>query len=357
MSKPYITALIDTYNQGRFIEEAIASVLAQDFPQAALEIIVVDDGSTDDTAARVKRFGDRVRYIHKKNGGQASAFNAGFAAARGEIIALLDGDDLWLPGKIRRVAETFEDNPEAVMVYHPFEYWNAPRDLVSKDEGFRAISGKVVEDAAKLLQFGSLSTSGLAFRRGPLQKLLPVPETLTILADGYLGYLAIFLGPVAGLGEYLTRYRIHGGNLCSFENSTGPQLKRRAQCSADVAAAIPAWLIQNGHAVKDPKIAAYIRRHELVAERVGFTASAPGRLEFARHLRSWNRVYGAIWSPAYRLFRSTVAGLGFVLGYRGFQRAEQLYRRAHLAALRQKFFSAHDSRIVWTGAVPQSQLK
>jgi len=70
-----ITVLIDTYNYGRYIEEAIESVLAQDFPAEEMEILVVDDGSTDDTRARVGKYADRVKYIYKKNGGQASAFN------------------------------------------------------------------------------------------------------------------------------------------------------------------------------------------------------------------------------------------------------------------------------------------
>src|ERR1700687_5273333 len=86
-SRPYVTALIDTYNQGSFIEEAIDSVLAQDFPADQMEILVVDDGSADDTRERMKKYSDRVRYIYKENGGQASALNRGFAESQGEIVA------------------------------------------------------------------------------------------------------------------------------------------------------------------------------------------------------------------------------------------------------------------------------
>src|SRR5882757_4359162 len=114
--KPLVTALIDTYNYGRFVEEAIDSVLAQDYPNDRLEILVVDDGSTDDTAERVRKYGSRIRYIHKPNGGQASAFNFGFERARGDIIAFLDADDYWLPGKLSRVADAFEQNPSVGLV-------------------------------------------------------------------------------------------------------------------------------------------------------------------------------------------------------------------------------------------------
>ena len=81
-TRPRVTVLIDTYNYGQFIKEAIESVLAQEFEREAFEIVVVDDGSTDDTAERVKKFGALVRYVLKPNGGQASAFNVGFAHAR-----------------------------------------------------------------------------------------------------------------------------------------------------------------------------------------------------------------------------------------------------------------------------------
>ena len=113
MNAPFVTVLIDTYNYGLYVEQAIESVLVQEFPAEQREIVVVDDGSTDDTAERLKKYGDAIRHLQKPNGGQASAFNFGFAAARGEIIATLDADDVWLPDKLRRICETFAQNPDA----------------------------------------------------------------------------------------------------------------------------------------------------------------------------------------------------------------------------------------------------
>src|SRR5579863_10663042 len=115
---PHVTVLIDTYNHERFIERAITSVLEQDMPMDAVEILVVDDGSTDRTPEIVRRFEPRLRLIRKANGGQASAFNLGFAQARGEILATLDGDDWWAREKLRRVLEIFEANPEVGIVGH-----------------------------------------------------------------------------------------------------------------------------------------------------------------------------------------------------------------------------------------------
>jgi glycosyltransferase involved in cell wall biosynthesis len=95
---PTVSVVIPAYNASAWIAETLQSVAAQDFTD--FETIVVDDGSTDDTAAVVARF-PQVRYIHKRNGGQGSARNAGIRASRGGAIALLDADDLWKPEKLR----------------------------------------------------------------------------------------------------------------------------------------------------------------------------------------------------------------------------------------------------------------
>src|SRR5260370_27752969 len=102
MKAPLFTVVIDTYNYREFIEEAISSALAQDFPASQREILVVDDGSTDDTRQRLLKYRGEILYLRKQNGGQASAFNFGFEHARGEVIALVDSDDICVPGKVRR---------------------------------------------------------------------------------------------------------------------------------------------------------------------------------------------------------------------------------------------------------------
>src|SRR4051794_17310149 len=118
--RPLVTALIDTYNHEKYIEQAIVSVLEQGLSAEELEIVVVDDGSTDGTASMVEKFAPRVRLLRKKNGGQASAFNVGSRESRGEIVALLDGDDWWAPGKLKAVVEALERNPEVAAVSHGY---------------------------------------------------------------------------------------------------------------------------------------------------------------------------------------------------------------------------------------------
>ena len=133
--------MIDTYNQERFIEKAVTSVLEQNFPAAEREIIVVDDGSTDRTPEIVQRFEPNLRYIRKENGGQASAFNVGIPECQGQIIAFLDGDDYWLPGKLSRVADVLAKNSAVGFVGHAIkEFLPDGQERISapaKDEKFR----------------------------------------------------------------------------------------------------------------------------------------------------------------------------------------------------------------------------
>src|SRR5882724_622242 len=118
MTTPFVSVLIDTYNHERFIEEAIQSVLSQDFPTSQREILVVDDGSTDRTPEILAKFASQIRVLHKPNGGQASAFNHGIPECRGELIAFLDADDWWAPDKLTRITNAMAAEPEVGFIGH-----------------------------------------------------------------------------------------------------------------------------------------------------------------------------------------------------------------------------------------------
>src|SRR5271156_3130087 len=116
MARPLLSVLIDTYNHEKFIEQAIVSVLEQDFPMQDVEVLVVDDGSTDGTPQILRRFEPRIRNLRKTNGGQASAFNLGIPECQGELIAFLDGDDWWAPNKLALLVEAFQANPNVGLI-------------------------------------------------------------------------------------------------------------------------------------------------------------------------------------------------------------------------------------------------
>jgi len=108
---PLISVIIPTYNRARFVGQAIDSVLRQDFPD--FEIIVVDDGSTDNTRQVLTGYGDRIVCIHQQNAGVSAARNAGIAAAAGDWLAFLDSDDEWLPGYLSVQAARIAQYPDA----------------------------------------------------------------------------------------------------------------------------------------------------------------------------------------------------------------------------------------------------
>jgi glycosyltransferase involved in cell wall biosynthesis len=115
-----ISVVIPTYNHARFLAQAIESALNQTYP--VREVIVVDDGSTDNTPAVAAAFGDRIRYIRQENSGPSRARNRGIREARYPWIALLDSDDWWLPEKIRLEREALARDPDATLVYSSV-YW------------------------------------------------------------------------------------------------------------------------------------------------------------------------------------------------------------------------------------------
>src|SRR5262249_26507723 len=109
---PILSVLIDTFNHEKYIRAAIESVLAQEgLRNGAIEIVVIDDGSTDRTKEIVTGFGSILQYYRKPNGGQASAFNMGIRLCRGDIICFLDGDDWWHPNKLDTILHTFQKHP------------------------------------------------------------------------------------------------------------------------------------------------------------------------------------------------------------------------------------------------------
>lgn len=228
MANPLVTVLVDTYNHERFIEEAIVSVLEQDFPHRDMEILVVDDGSTDGTPEILRKFEPDVRILRKANGGQASAFNAGIPQARGEIVAFLDGDDWWAKKKLSRVVETMAADRSVGLVGHGVMTVrrDGSRESEVLREGFR-FRANTLEGALLLrLRKSLLGTSRLAMRVDLLRKIGAVPEELTVEADEFLFTLGAVLAETQILPDVLTFYRLHDKN--GFQISTNvPERSRR----------------------------------------------------------------------------------------------------------------------------------
>jgi glycosyltransferase involved in cell wall biosynthesis len=142
--QPLVSVVIATYNMAQYLQKAVDSVLAQTWEN--LELIVVDDGSTDDTAQVMKAFKDnaRVRYLPTENQGQPRAKNTGISSAKGEFIAFCDADDLWSPKKLAIQMPCFQ-NPKVGVVYSEVSYIDKNGTALEKEIPYERHSGHVTE--------------------------------------------------------------------------------------------------------------------------------------------------------------------------------------------------------------------
>jgi glycosyltransferase involved in cell wall biosynthesis len=211
-SKPLVSILINNYNYGRFINDAIESALAQTYQH--IEIVVVDDGSTDNSLEVIARYADRVRLLEKENGGQASAFNAGFASSMGEIICFLDSDDLFAPEKVNRIVEIFDRQPQAGWCFNRLRIFgdgigDSPR--IQLRSRFGELDGRRATASGKP-PFLPTATSGMSFRRDTLARILPMSELIRITSDNYIKFVALALTKGWMDSQELSLQRIHGDN-------------------------------------------------------------------------------------------------------------------------------------------------
>lgn len=170
-----VSIVIPVYNAAPFVAAAIESVLAQ--AHRPLEVIVVDDGSTDDSPAIVDRFADRVTVLHQANAGQSAALAAGWARASGDLLGYLSADDRLRPGAVEAVAQALDDAPAAVLAYPDF-------GLI--DDASAAIGVVTTPDYDEALLVGHLHClpgPGALFRRDAYQRTGPWDRTLRQVPD------------------------------------------------------------------------------------------------------------------------------------------------------------------------------
>lgn len=210
---PAISILINNFNYGRYLREAVDSCLSQSYPD--FEVVVVDDRSTDDSPEILRSYGDAIRYVPlERNGGQAHAVNHGFAACRGDLIAMLDADDVFLPGKLGALAEAARAASQAMMLCDRVQQIRMDGTWWSRPIPQRLIVGDVRAEAARR---GGLwecpPMSGLTFRRCFLESVLPEPPLPhRVSFDHYLANLAAITAPIAALDKPYTLRRLHGLN-------------------------------------------------------------------------------------------------------------------------------------------------
>jgi hypothetical protein len=196
--------------------------------EAEMEVLVVDDGSTDETPSIIEKFAPRVRHLRKRNGGQASAFNAGFSESRGELVALLDGDDWWARKKLATVLDTLEGNDEIAAVGHGYYDVNEGAEVrVHVPPYCGLVKAAEAGGIGKALDaWPFLLPSALTMRRRVLDWIMPLPEEMKFMADTPIQVAAMVLGTVV-IEEPLFYYRRHRENLWAVgvEDRTKQALK------------------------------------------------------------------------------------------------------------------------------------
>lgn len=217
-----VSVIVPTYNCGRFIGEAIESILAQTVPVS--QIVVVDDGSSDDTEQVVRRYTDpRIEYLKQRNGGVSSARNAGLDAARGEFVTFLDADDRWRPVFVERMHSLLTQDPTAVCAFANFTRFDHETGRVMVDQftyypELRDRPNRLpVEKAFDILvscgEFPAY-TQVMMFRR-PLIAPLRFSTSLKLCEDAHFALRAFMRGAVLFTAEVLADVRRHDANASS----------------------------------------------------------------------------------------------------------------------------------------------
>lgn len=210
IDRPRVSVIVPTYNSGAFVGQAVASVCHQTYSD--FELIVIDDGSTDDTQRALEPYRDRVRYFYQPNMGESSARNRGIQEACGDYIAFLDADDLWLPGKLAQQVVLMDQNPEAVLIYSPCFWINAAGERIFH-HGSNIVGEGIpgLADVFPQLALGDLmaSPSCVMVRRAYLAQGRGFDPTIRHGEDWDLWLRLSLQGPVLFVSEPLVCYRIH----------------------------------------------------------------------------------------------------------------------------------------------------
>lgn len=234
---PLVSVIIANYNYAQFVGTAIDSVFAQTYPH--IELIVVDDGSKDDSKTVIGGYGDRLVPIFQQNTGMGGARSAGFLKSQGEIICFLDADDYFHPDKVAQVVAAFEAHPEWIQISHLWTTVDKEGTPIGSGASDILSQGDVRPLLLKWGKYASGIGSALAYRRSALEQVLPLQGEMGM--DSYLNATLPFYGEVGCINEPLMYYRIHGSNIRAHSDNLArliPQREAIATFINDAAAKV-----------------------------------------------------------------------------------------------------------------------
>jgi glycosyltransferase involved in cell wall biosynthesis len=343
--KPILSVLIDTYNHEQYIEQAVVSAVEQDFPPEDFEILVVDDGSTDRTPDIVRKFAPRVRLLRKKNGGQASAFNAAYSELRGDIVSFLDGDDWWLPGKLAAVTAALGQNSDIAGIGHGYYEFNevTGESKLRKPPQSLLVRLSTPEAARQCwLDLTYVHMAAFTVRRSVLDKCIPIPETLIFDADAPIAMAAMAHGALL-LDQPLLYYRVHSNNLVGgIDQNDGIRLRRKYEMGDEMFGVLYPMLLRMG--VPRDSVSALLDEQWVHLTRHLLSVYGGSRIKaFQTEMRHFHYTCKDP-SLAYCLFKYAVVGAAtFAIRPRTFYRLREWYGRQNLGRLREYFATSGET--------------
>lgn len=213
---PLVTVIIPSYNHSSYIKKCIDSVLSQSYP--LIEVIVIDDGSTDDSLEIIRSYGDRIHLLQQKGGRQARARNLGMAVARGELVAFLDSDDKYLAGRIESAVNVFRRYPDTDLVWGDFRLIDATGEMTKHVKWQQSAR----DFRLQLIEGNPICNATVTVRRSALDEIGGFDERVPRACDGLAWYQLAARGKhFRHCGQTVLDYRVHGGNDSrSFELMT-----------------------------------------------------------------------------------------------------------------------------------------
>jgi glycosyltransferase involved in cell wall biosynthesis len=231
---PTVSVVIPAYNYEQYVGEAIDSVLAQDYPADKLEVVVVDDGSKDRTAEVVREYEQRhpdvVRLVQQDNSGPEATVCRGMAETNGELLALLDADDSWMPGKLFAQVAFLQDRPEVGLVFSDLQPVGGDGEPLGRPLILAEMPPLTRRAAAQILWSNLAFASSILMRRSAVT---PPPPEIPI-ADWWLTGVAAMNGEIGWVHTPLVRYRVHGGNRSSGRQGAAGGLPRPGPYQRDI---------------------------------------------------------------------------------------------------------------------------
>ncbi len=210
-----VTVVVCAYNYAHYLPAALDSVLAQTYPAELIELLVVDDGSTDDTPEVLAGYGDRVRVLRQENAGLNAATERGIRAATGDLVAILDADDIWKPEKLARQVALFDGRPEVGLVFSDVEIIDADGRTTDPSHfgkhGMQPPRGRAL---GTFLQENFAPAPSIVFRRELAGHVLPFASEASF-QDWWLALRVAEVAELDWVEASLVRYRVHGGNMAA----------------------------------------------------------------------------------------------------------------------------------------------